>query len=51
MLHQDIKSPGPLGLKNQAKLYLSWKQSVKRVACLNIPRYFNVIMDQGLRMK
>ena len=22
MLHQDIKSPGPLGLKNQAKLHL-----------------------------
>ena len=35
MLHQDIKLPDPLGLKNEAKLYLSWKQYLKRVACLS----------------
>ena len=29
MLYQDIKSPGPLGLKNQARLDLCWKQSIK----------------------
>ena len=36
MLHQDIKSLGPLQPKNQAKLHLCWKQSIKRVACLSI---------------
>ena len=35
MLHQDIKSPDPLGLKNQAKLHLCWKQSIKKVVCSN----------------
>ena len=35
MLHQDIKSPGPLRLKNQAKLHLCWKQSIKKVVCSN----------------
>ena len=39
MLHQDIKSPDPLEPKNQAKLYLYWRQSIKRVPYLNIPRY------------
>ena len=29
MLYQDIKSPGPLGLKNQPRLHLRWKQSIK----------------------
>ena len=29
MLYQDIKSPGPLGLKNQPRLHLCWKQSIK----------------------
>ena len=29
MLHQDIKSPDPLGLKNQARLHLCWKQCIK----------------------
>ena len=33
----------PLGPKHQVKLHLCWKQSIKRVTCLNIPRYFNVI--------
>ena len=51
MLHQDTKSPGPLGPKNQAKLHLCWKQSIKRVACLNIPRYFNLIIALSLKMK
>ena len=51
MLHQDSKSPDLLGLKNQAKLHLSWKQSIKRVACLSTQRRFNVIMDQSLKMK
>ena len=37
MLHQDIKSLGPVEPKNQTKLYLSWKQSIKSVACLSIP--------------
>ena len=49
MLHQDIKSPGPLEPKNQARLHLCLKRSVRRVAFSNIPRYFNVIM--GLRLK
>ena len=47
MLHQDIKSPGPLELKNQARLHLCWKQSIKRVVCLSTQRCFNVIMDQS----
>ena len=51
MLHQDKKSPGPLELKNQARLHLCWKQSIKRVACLNSPRYFNVIMGLSLKTK
>ena len=44
MVHQDRRSPGPLELKNQAKLHLRWKHSIKRVVCLNIANYFNVIM-------
>ena len=44
MVHQDTRSPGSLELKNQAKLHLRWKQSIKRVVCLNIAKYFNVIM-------
>ena len=51
MLHQDIKSPGHLGPKNQVKLHFFWKQSVKWVACLNIPKYFNVMMGLSLKMK
>ena len=31
MLHQDVKSPEHLGRKNQAKLHLCRKQSIKRV--------------------
>ena len=49
MLYQDIKSPGNKRIKNQA--HLCWKQSTKRVALLNIPRHFNVIMVQSLQMK
>ena len=41
----------PLGPKNQAKLNLCWKQSITKVACLNIPRYFNVIMGLNLKIK
>ena len=51
MLHQDIKSQGSLEPKNQAKLNLYWKQSIKRVTYLNISRYFNVIMGLSLKMK
>ena len=51
MLHQDTRFPGPLESKNQVKLYLYWKQSIKRVACSNILRYFNVIMGLSLKMK
>ena len=49
MLHQDIESPGSLGPKIQAKLHLCRKKSIKRVARLNIPRYFNVIMGLSLK--
>ena len=38
MLHQDIKSPDPLGLENQVKLHLRYQQSIKRVACLSTQR-------------
>ena len=51
MLHQDIKLLGLLGLKIEAKFHLYWKQSMKRVACLNIPRHFNVIIGQNLKTK
>ena len=51
MLHQDIKSPDPLGQKNQAKLHLCWKQSIKRVVCLSTQRRFNEIMGQNLKTK
>ena len=51
MLHQDIKLRDHLGLKNQAKLHLSRKQSIKRVVCLNIPRPSSKIMHQSLKMK
>ena len=30
MLHQDIKSPGPLGLKNQARLHFFESNVSKR---------------------
>ena len=43
-MHQDTRSPDHLELKTQAKLHLRWKQSIKRVVCLNIAKYFNVIM-------
>ena len=32
----DIRSPDPLEPKNQVKLHLCWKQSIKRVVCSNI---------------
>ena len=51
MLHQDIKSPGPLEPKNQARLHLCWKQSKRRVAYLSTQKYFTVIMDLSLQMK
>ena len=51
MLHQDIRFPDLLELKNQTKLPLCWKQYIKMVACSNIPKYFNVIMVQSLKMK
>ena len=41
----------PLELKNQGKLHLCWKQSIKREACLNILRYFIVIKGLSLKMK
>ena len=37
--------------KSQAKLHLCWKQSIRRLACLNISRRFNVIMGMSLKMK
>ena len=49
MLHQDIKLPGHLGPKNQARLHLCWNQSIRRVVCLNILRYFNVIIGLSLK--
>ena len=48
MLHQDITSPDRLEPKNQVKLCLCWKQSIKKGVCLNTQRYFNVIMVQSL---
>ena len=48
---QEIKSPGSLKPKNQAKSYLCWKQSIKRVACSNVPRFSNVIMGPSLKVK
>ena len=51
MLHQDIKSLDLLEPKNQAKLYLSWEQSIKSEVCSNIPRPSSVIMDQSLKTK
>ena len=38
-----------LGPKNQAKLHLCWKQSIKRVACLNIPKFSSVIMGSEFK--
>ena len=38
-----------LGPKNQAKLHLCWKQSIKRVACLNISRSSSVIMGSEFK--
>ena len=49
MLYQDIKLPGHLGLKNQARLHLYRNQSIRTVACSNIPRYFNAIMGLSLK--
>ena len=51
MLHQDIKSPDPLGLENHAKLHLCYQQSIKRVACLSTQRRFNATMGQNLKTK
>ena len=38
-----------LGPKNQAKLHLCWKQSIQRVACLNISRSSSVIMGSEFK--
>ena len=51
MLHRDIKFPGHLGPKNQARLHLCWNQSIRRVVCLNTPSYFNVVMGLSLKVK
>ena len=51
MLHQDIKFPGHLGPKNQARLHLCWNKSIRRVVCLSTPRYLNVIMGLSLKVK
>ena len=42
----DIRSPGPLEPKNQAKLHLCWKQSIKRVVCSNILTEFKKRSDK-----
>ena len=41
----------PLRLKNQVKLHLCWKQSIKRVVYSNIPRHSSVTMTLSLNMK
>ena len=51
MLHQDIKFPGHLGPKYQARLPLCWNKSIRRVVCLSTPRYLNVIMGLSLKVK
>ena len=51
VLYQDRKLPGHLGLKNQVRLHLYRNQSIRTVACSNIPRYFNAIMGLSLKMK
>ena len=40
MLHQDTRLLDPLELRKQVRFHLCWKQSIKRVVCLNTPRYF-----------
>ena len=50
MLHQDIKSPNTLELKNQAKLHLYWKQSIKKVVRSNILKLCNVIIVLSLKL-
>ena len=49
MFHQDIKSPGYLGLKNLVRLHLCWNQSIRRVACLNTPKVLQC--DNGPEFK
>ena len=51
MLHQDIKSLDLLEPKNQARLYLCWKQFIKMVACLSTQRHFDAIMLLSLKVK
>ena len=51
MLHQDIRLPSPFESKNQVRVHFCWEQSIRRVACLNIPMYFNVIMGVSLKVK
>ena len=41
MLHQNTRSLDLLKPRKQVRLHLCWKQYIKRVVCLNIPRYFN----------
>ena len=41
----------PLMTKNQVKLHLCWKESVKKVAYSNILRHSSVTMVQNLKMK
>ena len=45
------KIASALRRKNQASLHLCWNQSIRRVVCLNTPRYFNVIMGLSLKIK
>ena len=45
------KVASALRSKNQASLHLCWNQSIRKVVCLNTPRYFNVIMGLSLKIK
>ena len=49
MLHEDIKSPGRLEPKNQARLCLCWKQSIKKGGVFKYPRTFQC--DNGSEFK
>ena len=43
-LHRDARLLEPIGPKNPVRLHCSWKQNVRRVACLNTPKYSSVVI-------
>ena len=43
-LHRDTRLLQPIGPKHPMRFHFSWKQNIRRVACLNTPKFSSVII-------